>query len=320
MKRTKMKKINNESLPNQTIKEFDENLRPEISTVWEKSGLALNHFDILSEDEIEDGLKRVQNEIDGAESQKTGQGNKIAGWIIRYSRIAVAAAAVIISISLFLLVPKTATVPYGEVATIELRDGSTIEANSGTTLRYSRLFPFLNRDIELNGEAFFSVESHKNPFIIDTNGAFIEVTGTEFNIRSWRDEPDGRISVTVTRGEVQFIPQQQNEAPVSITAGYESRWSAQLSEPTQPEPVTIEDVLAWREMRFVFRELPLISIVQELERRYNTTIELQVPEAEQSTLTAYYSQPASLESILNDICTVKGLRYTQTTTGYRIFN
>ncbi|TVR13732.1 MAG: DUF4974 domain-containing protein [Balneolaceae bacterium] len=320
MKRTKMKKKSDAPLPDQIIKEFDENLRPEINTVWEKSGLAQNHSDILSEDEIEDGLMRVHNEIVEAESHKTGSGNKIVGWIIRYSRIAVAAAAVIIAISLFLLVPKTATVPYGEVAMLELRDGSTIEANSGTTIRYSRLYPFLNRDIELNGEAFFSVQSHKNPFIVRANGAAIEVTGTEFNIRSWRDEPDGQISVTVTEGEVQFLPHQPNAVPVSITAGYESRWNLQLSEPTQPEPVTIEDVLAWREMRFVFRELPLISIIRELERRYNTTIELEVPEAKQSTLTAYYSQPASIESILDDICTVKGLRYTQTTTGFRIFN
>ncbi|MCC5941476.1 MAG: FecR domain-containing protein [Balneolaceae bacterium] len=320
MKRTKMKKKSDAPLPDQIRDKFDENLRPEINIVWEKSGLAQNYSDILSEDEIEDGLKRVNDEIDEAESHKTGSNNKIAGWIIRYSHIAVAAAAVIIAVSLFLLVPKTATVPYGELVMLELRDGSTIEANSGTTIRYSRLYPFLNRDIELNGEAFFSVQSHRNPFIVRTNGASVEVTGTEFNIRSWRDEPNGRISVTVTQGEVQFLPHQPNVVPVSITAGYESRWNPQLSKPTQPEPVATEDVLAWREMRFVFRELPLISIVQELERRYNTTIELDVPEAKQSTLTAYYSQPASIESILDDICTVKGLRYTQTTTGFRIFN
>ncbi len=311
-----------DTLPNHLLEEFDQNVQPEINLIWEKSGLAEDPETYLSPEEIENALHLVHGRIDedGSLPDKTNTGNIINGWINTYARFAVAAVALIVAGTLFFLIPITATVPYGEMATIELRDGSIIEANSGTTIRYSRLYPFLNRHIEFNGEAFFKVETHNNPFIVNTNGATVEVTGTQFNIRSWRDEPDGHISVTVTGGEVRFLPGLDQIDPVTITPGKESRWSQKLSEPTRPEPVVIEDILAWREQRFVFREQPLISILMELERRYNTTIELTVPEVKQSPLTAYYSQPASVESVLDDICTVKGLRYTQTINGFRIFN
>ncbi len=311
-----------ETLPNYLLEEFGQNLQPEMNLIWGKSGLAEDTDTYISPEEIDHALSLVHGRINEDElmPDKPGTGTEITGWINTYVRFAVAAVALIVAGTLFFLVPITATVPYGEIAIIELRDGSTIEANSGTTLRYSRLYPFLNRHIEFNGEAYFNVEAHKNPFIVNTNGATVEVTGTQFNIRSWRDEPDAQVSVTVTGGEVRLFPAHNQVDPVIITPGNESRWSPQLSEPTRPEPVAIDDVLAWREQRFVFREQPLISILMELERRYNVTIEMAAPEAEQSALTAYYSQPTSVESVLDDICTVKGLRYTQTTTGFRIFN
>ena len=63
----------------------------------------------------------------------------------------------------------------------------------------------------------------------------------------------------------------------------------------------------------------MITILHDLERSFNVTIELDVENMEYETLTAYYNRPASVETILEDICTVKGLRYAKTTNGYRIF-
>jgi ferric-dicitrate binding protein FerR (iron transport regulator) len=91
-----------------------------------------------------------------------------------------------------------------------------------------------------------------------------------------------------------------------------------MSSPAQPT-ASSEEHLAWRENRLVFQQSPLIVILQDLERSFDVEIELDVNGMEYETLTAYYNQPTNIESILEDICTVKGLRYTKTTSGYRIF-
>jgi transmembrane sensor len=308
------KNQHNGAIPKEVLEQFHEVDHPDILAVWEQSKSAKRVAGGLTTDEIEDTLTDVHEKM----APVSGKKSSIAGRIPRYTRYLVAAIALIVAGTLFFFVPRTATVPYGEMATLELPDGSQIEMNSGTTVRYSRLFRFTDRTIELNGEAYFTVEDHGHPFIVEANGASVEVTGTRFNVRSWSDDSDQETTVTVSEGKVLFYSHQQKENRISLTTGESSRWNPQLAEPAEPEPVTVEDIVAWREQRFVFRDQPLISILRELERRYDAEIDLAADGVEYSTLTAYYSEQVQLESVLDDICTVKGLRYTRTTTGYRI--
>ncbi|MDX1642245.1 MAG: FecR domain-containing protein, partial [Balneolaceae bacterium] len=210
-------------------------------------------------------------------------------------------------------------VPNAETAVIQLPDGSTVEMNSGSTIQYNRLFAFTNRSISLNGEAYFFVEKSEEPFIVEANGSVVEVTGTEFNVRSWSNDPNSETSVTVTEGQVAFYPKSRRDMNVSLIAGQTSRLNPEMSAPSQPSETSTEETLAWRQQRLVFQEAPLIRILHDLERSFDVNIELDVADMEYETLTAYYNRPANVETILEDICTVKGLRYTKTTNGYRIF-
>jgi transmembrane sensor len=304
----------NGAVPKEVLEQLNENDHPDIISVWKKSEYARPSQTEISPKEIENALSEVHRRIEPHSGKKSITGN-----IPQYARYLVAAVALITVTFLFFFLPRTASVPYGEMATLELPDGTLVEMNSGTTLRYNRLYRFTDRTVELNGEAFFNVASHGHPFIVEANGASIEVTGTEFNIRSWRGDQQMETTVSVSEGEVLFYPKKLKENQITLRAGESSHWNPRLTEPANPIPVTIEDITAWREQRFVFRDQTLISILHELERRYNATIELDVDGVVQSTLTAYYSEQVQLESVLDDICTVKGLRYTRTTTGFRIF-
>ena len=301
------------------LKQFPESEQNLIREVWKKSGDAVDAPPEFTRPEIERALDDVHTRLEMS-GEMSSAGDKIAGWIQRHHRILVAAVALIAVTSLFLFVPKTASVSYGEIATLEMPDGSTIEMNSGTTVRFSRLYPFTNRHIELNGEAFFTVEVHSNPFIVEANGTFIEVTGTRFNIRSWSDDPGQETSVTVSNGQVLFYTAQDRTGLKILQADESSFWNLEMDQPSEPEPAAADDALAWREYRFVFQNQTILSILRDLERRYDVEIELAVPEVAFSTLTAYYSQNVHIETILEDICTVKGLRFTETANGYRIFD
>jgi transmembrane sensor len=75
---------------------------------------------------------------------------------------------------------------YGETKSIVLPDSSTVILNSNSTLRFSNTWnEAAIREIELEGEAFFSVThtvDHK-PFRVKTDeGLHVDVLGTTFNV------------------------------------------------------------------------------------------------------------------------------------------
>lgn len=307
----------NEADLEDVLSQFADKERAGAKEIWKKSKQAGNREDIVSEKEVDEALENVHFRIE-QEKRSRNQGSSISGFILSNTRYLVAAVALIVLGFGFLFVPKTITVPNAEMALIDLPDGSTVELNSGSTLQYNRLFSFSNRDITLNGEAYFSVEEGEEPFIVEANGSVTEVTGTEFNLRSWADDPTVETTITVTEGSVEFYPAVDRSNNVSLKAGQTSRYNTNMSSPAQPV-TSSDDQLAWRSHRMVFQETPFIVILNDLERSFDVEIELEVKGMQYETLTAYYNQPSNIETILDDICTVKGLRYTKTTNGYRIF-
>lgn len=300
------------------LKQFSDDEREQVKDVWNESG----KFDPaaeIPETEIEQALANVYNRIDlpqDATPEKSGKPGFRSGDIRVW---AIAAVALIVFTAGWLLVPKTITVSNGEMAEVELPDGSSIELNSGTIIRYNRLFSYTNRSVTLHGEAFFDVQQSDLPFRVEANGTITEVTGTQFNIRSRSDDPGRETSVAVTEGEVRFYSFAEKEKKVTLRPGQSSRWNHGMAEPAMPDPVSVADVTSWREQRFVFQEKPVVTILQELERRFDVRIDLEAGGIALETLTAYYSKPQDLERILEDICMVKGLRYAETANGYRIF-
>jgi ferric-dicitrate binding protein FerR (iron transport regulator) len=76
-----------------------------------------------------------------------------------------------------------------------LRDGSVVYLSERTLLKYPDEFAGDRREVILNGEAFFEVKRDDGcPFVIDTDPATIEVTGTAFNVKS-RDRSSFLLSV-----------------------------------------------------------------------------------------------------------------------------
>lgn len=237
-----------------------------------------------------------------------------------WSRYLAAAVALIIAGAYYLFVPVTVTAPYGERVTLNLPDGSVTELNSGSALTYNRFFfDKTGRNLSLNGEAWFDVEPGDIPFEVEANGTLTRVLGTTFNIRSWSTDPGSETEITVTSGRVEFLPVGDASKKVTLQPGEYSRWNSRALLPSQPETVSVDDITGWRENRLIFREQTLTVIIDELERRFNTQIDLEVPEASSETITAYYNRPQQLRAVLDDISMVKGLRYAETANGYRIF-
>lgn len=235
-----------------------------------------------------------------------------------------ASLAVAVGIGVWSARPVTVRVPAGAQYTLTLPDGSQVELNAGSTLTYdggfrSRLgLPADVRAVRLDGEAFFAVaHAADRPFEVLTDAARVTVLGTRFLVRAHAGEADGtRVAVESGRVRVAARTAAGPAGTVELTAGQGTRVARDGTAPAVAE-VGVERLTLWRRGGLAFVDQPLSAIVRELERRYAVEIRLQDAAVTDERITYYAGQP-SIETVLSDLCTPRGLRFTRTSRGFEI--
>jgi ferric-dicitrate binding protein FerR (iron transport regulator) len=104
-----------------------------------------------------------------------------------------------------ILTAETFTVIYspgGQKTLITLPDKSKVWLNAKTTLKYSSDFNQKNRELYLDGEAYFDVAKKKIPFIVHTSAINLKVLGTAFNVKCYSDEKT--VEATLVRGSLKI--------------------------------------------------------------------------------------------------------------------
>ncbi len=307
-----------QNIPPDIFGRFDPAEKDEIKKLWKASADASPPRPVVKPGEINEAWKSVSGKIDnGAGDFKPQSEQTLSAHYKRWKWISAAAVLLLIAGIGFIITPKTVQTPRGEMATVTLPDGSFVELNSGTEIRYNRLFGYTNRDIQMNGEAFYAVEKTEQPFTVHANGATVQVTGTKFNVRSWKAEAG--TEVTVAEGSVLFSGNKAADHPVSVGAGRSSRLDKTSQQPTKPTDAAIDRITGWRTNSLMFNDKSLAVIFNELERRFDVQIAIDDSGIAGRTLTAYYSDPGNVASVLQDICRVKGLKFVPISNGYRVY-
>jgi hypothetical protein len=164
----------------------------------------------------------------------------------------------------------TLKVPYGKRFNIIFSDGSTVYLNSGTTIKYPvKFLPNQQREVFLQGEAFFDVVENKSDlFIVNTNGINIEVYGTKFNVRNCPE--DYNSDIVLVQGSV-GISNSKNNDIIKLTPGYKGSVNKEnLS--VEKSKINTKIYTSWIDGEFIFRNESFVQILRKLERLYNVTI------------------------------------------------
>ena len=157
----------------------------------------------------------------------------------------------------------------GEQRRIVLEDGSVIHLNAMTSVNVD--YTTGRRDVDLvDGEALFTVTADAaRPFVVQTKGIDVTVTGTSFNVNAY----ERRASIAVLEGEVSVTA--ERTASPARTAGSESshlRGGQQISyvdgRLSRPAEVDIERIAAWRDGWIYLEKRPLAELVNELNRQF----------------------------------------------------
>lgn len=192
------------------------------------------------------------------------------------------------------------TVPYGKRFEVQLSDGTRVHLNAGTSLKYPvKFINGKNRQVFLNGEAFFNVTSDKeHPFVVNAETLNIEVFGTEFNVSAYPE--DTTTDVVLVEGSVGLYSEEKSlKEVITIVPG--TKGSLDKNENRiSTEKVNIEIYTQWMKGGLVFRNSSFENISKKLERHFNVKIINTNQQLNKEVFNASFKEEP-IDIILNDI-------------------
>lgn len=199
------------------------------------------------------------------------------------------------------------TVPKGKTFVVVLSDGTKITLNSGSSLRYPTVINKYarQREVYLNGEAFFEVEHEKDlPFIVHTENLNIRVLGTEFNLSAYKE--DQLAYAVLINGKIQAENPNDNSS-LDVSPGYKVCYKDGF---LQTEKVAVEKYITWINGELLFIDDSFQVIKHKLERKYDLEITNEYEALDDIIITARFNNE-TIEQVLETFKAYKSFDYIQ---------
>jgi transmembrane sensor len=142
-----------------------------------------------------------------------------------------------------------------------LADGTKVWLNAASSITFPTAFPGKERIVKITGEAYFEVvHNDKHPFKVESAGQVTEDIGTHFNIMSYTDEPNAK--VTLAEGAVRVNGQllQPGEQTINTNGNI------------KVAKINVGFELAWKDGYFRFTGASITTVMRELARWYNIDV------------------------------------------------
>jgi len=188
------------------------------------------------------------------------------------------------------------TGPY-EMQRVILSDGSMIGLSENSKLTITEDPSNEDFEMSLEGQAYFDIASRENrEFRIYTGETEVLVLGTVFNIKS--NNQTGNVIVAVESGKVSFKSVNQNSGKTLTEkmVGIYERNSASM----HSESSDVHNYMSWYHGTVIFTNTPFEGVLQQLERIFDITNQIESSELNSLRLTAKFNK-GSLEHTLRTI-------------------
>jgi len=207
-----------------------------------------------------EAYKRMEPIIEHKRTQKT--------LLIRLRPIAQIAAIFMIVFGAYTLLFSNDLTTFNTLAsqkiTITLPDASIVKLNSKSQLSFDKNTWKEQREVKLEGEAFFIVAKGSR-FDVQTNSGIVRVMGTQFNVKNRNNYFEvkcfeGKVSV-LYRDELTELPAGKT---LRIINGITFNNQTNLEHPS------------WIENESSFKSVPLAEVIDEFERQYDVKIVIDI--------------------------------------------
>jgi len=173
-------------------------------------------------------------------------------------------------------VTNVLTTPRGGQYSLTLADGTKVWLNAESSITYPTSFKGNERIVSITGEAYFEVAKMTDqkgkgrmPFKVKIEGPRkmeITVLGTHFNVNAYADEPV--VKTTLLEGSVRL---QKNNDRYLLQPGQQAQFNtSDVKIITDIDP---EEVLAWKNGTFYFEHTSLQTVMRQLSRWYDVSVE-----------------------------------------------
>jgi ferric-dicitrate binding protein FerR (iron transport regulator) len=180
----------------------------------------------------------------------------------------------------------------GQLMTMQFSDGTSVTLAPQTRLRISPAFGEGNRDVVLDGEAYFDVTSRTDaPFVIHTNQSVVHVLGTRFDVRAYGPST----TVGVVSGKVALTTNQAMSAGVIVTKDHVGTIDANGEAQVRWEDMA--PYTGWVQGKLVFHDTPLPQVLERLGRWYGVRLSTDSEKLIRKSVYAEW-QDKSLEDVL----------------------
>jgi len=220
--------------------------------------------------------------------------------------------------------------PLGAKSFVILSDSTRVWLNAGSKLKYSTSYDFNQRNIFLEGEAYFEVATNKRlPFRVYASDVMVEAVGTSFNIKAFPDEdiiettlvsglarverrtqegktekiilgPNQKATFAVTPREMKPVIPENGEIAHNVPAKTTSRTPAPLESFTVAKYVNTRLYTSWKDKRWVFQREKMTDLAVKLERIYDVKINFKDEDIKNYHITGTLEQE-TLEQLLSVI-------------------
>ena len=169
-----------------------------------------------------------------------------------------------------LMAMQTITVPAGQRINITLVDGTNVWLNARTSLSYPVKFGKNNRQVVLDGEAYFDVTKDKNkPFIVQTDNYNVEVLGTKFDVNAYSET--GEFETTLMSGSVKVASASDSTQKITLKPN-----NKVYLQDGKLHVTAVDDYnpYRWKEGLICFKNETFTSIMKDFEKYYGLTIQV----------------------------------------------
>jgi len=189
--------------------------------------------------------------------------------------------------------------PRGRRAVLRLLDGTEITLNADSKLRAPVTFAARQRDVYLEGEAYFSVvHDAGRPFIVHTAGGAIQDIGTRFGVHAYGDAERERVAVVEGAVALAGTPLRAGQVATLSRAG-----TIRVLRNAR-----VTDEVAWTRGRLVFTNVPLEEAAERLGRWYDLDVRVTDPALARRPVTGSYGDEP-VAQVLTLITAAVGARY-----------
>jgi ferric-dicitrate binding protein FerR (iron transport regulator) len=192
------------------------------------------------------------------------------------------------------LVWNEVSAPLGSKTSLTLTDGTQVWLNAGSKIRYPNNFGATDREVYLEGEAYFKVtKSAVHKFVVKTSDVSVTAWGTEFNVKAYPEEKN--VQTTLVKGvvtvknlhdanndqEVLLKPKQSvtyvKTEPVANQDNAVAKEEMKTDQPEHDKMVVVPNVTtelytSWKDKEWFFEGEAFDKLIVKLERRFNVKI------------------------------------------------